>query len=146
MSVELTQVQKDDVAGITNSAQRISMINHYMGVNIDEADDLKVSIVDGKDLSANDFTTELKDKLDTVADGATANSTDEYLLASVNHIYDNTDVELDAVNTQDAITELKTMIDVVAENDQMESFANIGSMIHTNTANISRIKLIGVND
>ena len=44
----------------------------------------KVDKVSGKDLSTNDFTNPLKTKLDGIATGATANSTDAYLLSRTN--------------------------------------------------------------
>lgn len=45
----------------------------------------KVDKVTGKGLSTEDFTTAEKQKLDGVEDGATANSTDAYLLDRANH-------------------------------------------------------------
>lgn len=52
---------------------------------LDAVADAKVDKVDGMGLSSNDFTDPLRDKLDDIEAGATANSTDAYLLNRANH-------------------------------------------------------------
>jgi len=68
MSVELTQDQKDDIRDNTvNTADRLTAKQDSLVANIDLALLYKVNKVDGKGLSENDFTTELKDKLEDLS-------------------------------------------------------------------------------
>jgi len=72
-------------AGAAVSAHVDATDPHTQYLNETRGDSRYVALEPGKGLSANDFTDGLKDKLDEVADGATANQADAYLLARGNH-------------------------------------------------------------
>ncbi len=64
---------------------RLSALVLAIAIDIKALTSGKVSVVTGKGLSTNDYTTAEKTKLAGIATGATANSTDAVLLARANH-------------------------------------------------------------
>lgn len=89
-------VTKSDV-GLAN-ADNTSDINKPVSTAQQTALDLKVDKITGQGLSTNDYTTAEQTKLAGIAAGATANSTDAFLLARANH----TGVQAATTITEDA--------------------------------------------
>ena len=79
------------VSGITASMVGLANVDNTsdldkpVSTDTQDALDLKVNKVSGQGLSDNNYTLEEKNKLDGIADGATANSTDAHLLSRANH-------------------------------------------------------------
>lgn len=78
--------------------------------------DNKIDIKSGMGLSSNDYTTEEKNKLAGISDGATANDTDENLLNRENH------TGTQAIST---VTGLQTAIDDATEIKARDTWANL---------------------
>lgn len=114
--------------------------------DLQDALNLKVDKITGKGLSTVDFTLAYETKLNSIATGATANSTDSYLLNRANHtgtqeISTINNLQLTITNLQNNIGDLGTAITQV--NNSVALKANSASPTFTGTVVLPTTTSIG---
>jgi len=145
------QSENDNWTDFENSGGTVNNWGDIGGTLSNQTDlqnalDLKVDKIAGKGLSTVDFSLAYQTKLDGIAIGATANSTDSYLLNRANHtgtqeISTINNLQLTITGLQNNIGDLGTAISQV--NDSVLLKANIASPTFTGTVVLPSTTSIG---